>query len=90
MHCIASVFTGDPMKLSNEQSEQLAAVLADTYCDALGTSASMPSADIYRRLSQGLEATDRETGLTRNLGRSDAAQIAMTALFSVIEFSRLR
>jgi len=90
MHCIASVFTGDPMKLSNAQSEQLAAVLADTYCDALGTSASMPSADIYRRLAQGLEATDRETGLTRTLGRSDAAQIAMTALFSVIEFSRLR
>ena len=90
MHCIAVVFAGDPMKLSNEQSEQLAGVLADTYCDALGTSACMPSADIYRRLSQGLEATDRETGLVRNLGRSDAAQIAMTALFSVIEGSRLR
>ncbi|UVH55389.1 hypothetical protein NWF24_21430 [Variovorax paradoxus] len=90
MHCIAAMFAGDPMKLSNAQSEQLAGVLTDTYCDALGTSASMPSADIYRRLSQGLEATDRETGLTRNLGRSDAAQIAITALFSVIEGSRSR
>lgn len=90
MHCIAAVFAGDPMKLSNAQSEQLAEVLTDTYCDALGSSAAMPSADIYRRLSQGLEATDRETALTRNLGRSDAAQIAMTALFSVIEGSRSR
>jgi hypothetical protein len=73
------------MKLSNAQSERLTGMLADTYCDALGTSATMPSADIYRRLSQGLQATDRETGLTRMLGRSDAAQIAITALFSIIE-----
>jgi len=90
MHCIAAVFAGTPMKLSNAQSEQLAGVLIDTYCDALGTSACMPSADIYRRLSQGLDATDRETGIPRYLGRSDAAQIAMTALFSVIEGSRSR
>lgn len=90
MHCIAAVFAGDTMKLSNAQSEQLADVLTDTYCDALGTSATMPSADLYRRLSQGLEASDRETGLARMLGRSDAAQIAMTALFSVIEGTRSR
>lgn len=85
LHCIAAVFGGDTMKLSNAQSEQLTGILAGTYCDALGTSATLPSSDIYRRLSQGLEATDRETGLTRMLGRSDAAQIAMTALFSIIE-----
>jgi hypothetical protein len=85
LHCIAVVFGGDSMKLSNTQSEQLTGILADTYCDALGTSATLPSSDIYRRLSQGLEATDRETGVTRLLGRSDAAQIAMTALFSIIE-----
>jgi len=48
------------------------------------------TADIYRRLSQGLDATDRETGIPRYLGRSDAAQIAMTALLSVIEGSRSR
>jgi hypothetical protein len=85
MHCIAAVFAGSPMKLSNAQSEALTAALADTYCDALGTSAAMPSADIYRRLAKGLEATDRETALTRPLGRGDAAQIAITALFSIIE-----
>lgn len=85
LHCIAVVFAGDAMKLSNAQSEQLTSILASTYCDALGTSATLPSSDIYRRLSQGLEATDRETGLTRMLGRGDAAQIAMTALFSIIE-----
>jgi hypothetical protein len=85
LHCIAAVFGGDTMKLSNAQSERLTGILAGTYCDALGTSATLPSSDIYRRLSQGLEATDRETGLTRMLGRSDAAQIAMTALFSIIE-----
>jgi len=85
LHCIAVVFGGDSMKLSNAQSEQLTGILANTYCDALGTSATLPSSDIYRRLSQGLEATDRETGLTRMLGRGDAAQIAMTALFSIIE-----
>ncbi|WP_198085958.1 hypothetical protein [Variovorax sp. E3] len=90
MHCIAAVFAGDTMKLSNAQSEQLAGVLTDTYCDALGTSATMPSADLYRRLSQGLEATDRESGLARMLGRSDAAQIAMTALFTVIDGMRSR
>ena len=88
MHCIAAVFAGDTMKLSNAQSEQLTGILADTYCDALGTSATMPSADIYRRLSQGLDGTDRETLVTRRRGRSDAAQIAMTALFSVIENTR--
>jgi hypothetical protein len=88
MHCIAAMFPGDSMKLSNAQSEQLTAVLADSYCDALGSSAAMPSADIYRRLSQGLQATDRESNLTRALGRSDAAQIAITALFSVIENAR--
>lgn len=85
LHCIAAVFGGDTMKLSNAQSERLTGILAGTYCDALGTSATLPSSDIYRRLSKGLEATDRETGLTRMLGRSDAAQIAMTALFSIIE-----
>ncbi|MFM9924964.1 hypothetical protein VLK31_18365 [Variovorax sp. H27-G14] len=90
MHCIAAMFPGDGMKLSSAQNEQLTAVLADTYCDALGSSATMPSADIYRRLSQGLQATDRETGLTRHLGRSDAAQIAITALFAVIENTRSR
>ena len=59
----------------------------DTICTG---AACMPSAGIYRRLSQGLDATDRETGIPRYLGRSDAAQIAMTALFSVIEGSRSR
>lgn len=88
MHCIAAVFPGDGMKLSNAQSEALTAVLTGTYCDALGSSATLPSADIYRRLSQGLQATDRETALTRPLGRSDAAQIAITALFSIIENAR--
>lgn len=90
MHCIAAMFPGDGMKLSNAQSEQLTATLTDTYCDALGSSATMPSADIYRRLAQGLQATDRESGLARPLGRSDAAQIAITALFSVIENARTR
>ena len=84
MHCIAAVFGGDSMKLSNEQSEQLTATLTDTYCDALGISATMPSSDIYRRLSEGLEATDSETGLSRPLGRSDAAQVAMTTLMMVV------
>lgn len=84
MHCIATVFSADSMKLSNEQSEQLAGLLADTYCDALGTVATMPSSEIYRRLSEGLEAVDPETGLCRMLGRSDAAQIAMTTLVSAI------
>lgn len=84
MHCIAAVFSGDAMKLSNEQSEQLAGLLTETYCDALGTAATMPSSDIYRRLAEGLEATDRETGLRRMLGRSDAAQIAMTTLVNAI------
>jgi hypothetical protein len=84
MHCIATVFSGDAMKLSNEQGEQLAGLLTDTYCDALGTAATMPSSEIYRRLSEGLEATERETGLCRMLGRSDAAQIAITALVSAI------
>lgn len=84
MHCIAAVFSGDSMKLSNEQSEQLASVVTGTYCDALGTAAVMPSSDIYRRLSEGLEATDRETGFCRMLGRSDAAQIAMTTLVTAI------
>lgn len=88
MHCIAAMFPGDGMKLSNAQSEQLTAVLADSYCDALGNSAAMPSADIYRRLSKGLQATDRESGLTRALGRSDAAQIAITALFAILETHR--
>lgn len=88
MHCIAAMFPGDGMKLSNAQSEQLTAVLADTWCDALGNAAAMPSAAIYRRLSQGLQATDRESHITRKLGRSDAAQIAITALFSIIESSR--
>ena len=88
LRCIAAVFAGDPMKLSNAQSEELTRILADTYCDALGTSAAMPSADIYRRLSQGLEGTDRESLVTRRLGRGDAAQLAMTALFSVIESTR--
>jgi hypothetical protein len=64
MHCIAAVFSGDTMKLSNAQSEQFAGLLTETYCDALGTAATMPSSDIYRRLAEGLEATDRETGLT--------------------------
>jgi hypothetical protein len=73
------------MKLSNAQSEALTTALTDTYCDALGTSATMPSADIYRRLAEGLQATDRETAPRRMLGRSDAAQIAITALFSIIE-----
>jgi hypothetical protein len=84
MHCIAAVFGGDTMKLSNAQSEQLTGILTDTYCDALGTLATMPSSDIYRRLSEGLAATDRETGLSRPLGRSDAAQIAMTTLFMAL------
>ena len=84
MHCIAAVFDGDTMKLSNAQSEQLTGILGDTYCDALGTSATMPSSDIYRRLSEGLEATDRETGASRLLSRGEAAQIAMTALFTAI------
>ena len=84
MHCIAAVFGGDAMKLSNEQSEQLSGILTATYCDALGTSVTMPSSDIYRRLSEGLEATDRETGLNRMLGRSDAAQIAMATLVAAI------
>lgn len=90
MHCIAATFPGDAMKLSDAQSEQLTNALADTYCDALGTSATMPSADIYRRLSQGLQATDRETMIARQLGRSDAAQIAITALFAIIENTRAR
>lgn len=90
MHCIAAVFPGDAMKLSNAQSEALTTVLTDTYCDALGTSATMPSADLYRRLSRGLQATDRETARTRDLGRSDAAQIAITALFAIIENTRAR
>ena len=84
MHCIAAVFSGDTMKLSNEQSEALTGLLTDTYCDALGTAATMPSSDIYRRLAEGLEATDRETGVHRMLGRSDAAQIAMTTLVTAI------
>lgn len=88
MHCIAAVFPGDGMKLSNAQSEALTAALTGTYCDALGNSATLPSADIYRRLSHGLQATDRETALTRPLARSDAAQIAVTALFSIIENAR--
>ncbi|MET3493151.1 hypothetical protein [Variovorax boronicumulans] len=86
MHCIAAVFSGDAMKLSNDQSEQLAGLLNDTYCDALGTAATMPSSDIYRRLSEGLEATDCETGVRRMLGRSDAAQIAMTTLVNAIGY----
>ncbi|MDH6165736.1 hypothetical protein M2282_000864 [Variovorax boronicumulans] len=84
MHCIAAVFSGDTMKLSNEQSEQLAGLVTQTYLDALGTAATMPSSDIYRCLAEGLEATDRETGLRRMLGRSDAAQIAMTTLVNAI------
>ncbi|CAA2107180.1 hypothetical protein [Variovorax paradoxus] len=88
MHCIAATFPGNAMKLSNAQSEELTNTLTDTYCDALGTAATMPSADIYRRLSQGLQGTDRETMLTRQLGRGDAAQIAITALFAIIENTR--
>jgi hypothetical protein len=84
MHVIAAVFGGDTMKLSNAQSEKLAAILTDTYCDALGTSATMPSSDIYRRLSEGLEAADRETGLRRLLGRGEAAQIAMITLYTAL------
>lgn len=84
MHCIAAVFGGDTMKLSNEQGEQLASLLTDTYCEALGTVATMPSSTIYRRLAEGLEATDRETGQRRMLGRSDAAHIAMATLVGAL------
>ena len=83
MHCIAAVFPGDATKLSDVQSEQLTGVLVDTYCDALGSSATMPSADIYRRLSKGLQDA-------HPLGRGDAAQIAITALFEIIEHTRAR
>lgn len=83
MHCIAVVFPGDATKLSDVQSEQLTGVLVDTYCDALGSSATMPSADIYRRLSKGLQDA-------HPLGRGDAAQIAITALLEIIEHTRAR
>jgi len=84
MHCIAAVFGGDAMTLSNAQGEQLVGLLTDTYCNALGTAATMPSSDIYRRLSEGLEAIDPDTGLGRPLGRGDAARIAMTTLCMAI------
>lgn len=84
MHFVAAVFAGDTMKLSNAQSEALAQTLTCVWCDALGTSATMPSSDLYKRLAEGLEATDRETGEHRTLGRADAAQIALTALWTII------
>jgi hypothetical protein len=52
---------------------------------------TMPSADIYRRLSQAVcrPPTARPRS-PATLGRSDAAQIAITALFAIIENSAAR
>ncbi|PPJ40703.1 hypothetical protein, partial [Pseudoxanthomonas sp. KAs_5_3] len=65
MHCIAAVFPGDAMKLSNAQSEALTTVLTDTYCDALGTSARMPSADVLRRLPPRRSSTSSASASPR-------------------------
>ncbi|SFO00210.1 hypothetical protein [Variovorax sp. PDC80] len=88
MHAVATLFDGDAMKLSNAECERLNELLVETYCDALGTSGAMPSAEIYRRMAAGLQAVDRETGRMRALGRSDAAQIAATAIYTLLRGDR--
>ncbi|KQX86903.1 hypothetical protein [Variovorax sp. Root473] len=84
MHCVAAVFAADTPQLSDARREQLAAMLTDTYCDALGAAATMPSSDIYRRLAQGLEIDSDNAGPGRPLGRGEAAQVAMTTLFMAV------
>lgn len=84
MHCVAAVFAADAPALPDAQRERLAAVLTDTYCDALGTAATMPSSDIYKRLARGLETDSGNAGPGRPLGRGEAAQVAMTTLFTVV------
>ncbi|MFS2055990.1 hypothetical protein ACEN8K_45255, partial [Variovorax sp. CT11-76] len=68
MHAVATLFDGDAMKLSNAECERLNELLVETYCDALGTSGTMPSAEIYRRLAEGLQAADRAGVRSRTLG----------------------